>query len=223
MTTDTVAKAFSRKVRLSTGDAVVTGIAKGAGMIRPDMATMLGFVATDADVSRKVAAETGREGRRPLVQLHQRRRRYLDQRLLHADRHRAGPEGGRAARPAQARGRAERRRPPARAGDRARRRGRDQVRHRAGRGRPQRGRMPPRRLRDRAFAAGQDGVLRLRPEPRPDPRRHRLLGRAARHGEGRPLYRRRPGRQGRRPPPGLPRGAGRGGDEEAGVHWCARC
>jgi glutamate N-acetyltransferase / amino-acid N-acetyltransferase len=53
MTTDTVPKAFSRKVRLSTGEAVVTGIAKGSGMIHPDMATMLGFVATDAAVSRK--------------------------------------------------------------------------------------------------------------------------------------------------------------------------
>ncbi len=53
MTTDTVPKAFSRKISLSTGDAVVTGIAKGAGMIRPDMATMLGFVATNAAVSRK--------------------------------------------------------------------------------------------------------------------------------------------------------------------------
>ena len=54
MTTDTVAKAASRKVKLSTGEAVVTGIAKGAGMIRPDMATMLGFVATDAKVSKGV-------------------------------------------------------------------------------------------------------------------------------------------------------------------------
>jgi glutamate N-acetyltransferase / amino-acid N-acetyltransferase len=53
MTTDTVPKAYSRKVTLSGGDAVVTGIAKGSGMIRPDMATMLGFVATDARVSRK--------------------------------------------------------------------------------------------------------------------------------------------------------------------------
>ena len=53
MTTDTVPKAFSKKVRLSKGEAHVTGIAKGAGMIRPDMATMLGFVATDARVSRK--------------------------------------------------------------------------------------------------------------------------------------------------------------------------
>ena len=54
MTTDTVPKAFSRKVKLSGGEAVVTGIAKGAGMIRPDMATMLGFVATDAKVSPAV-------------------------------------------------------------------------------------------------------------------------------------------------------------------------
>jgi glutamate N-acetyltransferase/amino-acid N-acetyltransferase len=51
MTTDTVPKARSLKVRLSGGEAVVTGIAKGAGMIHPDMATMLGFVATDAKVS----------------------------------------------------------------------------------------------------------------------------------------------------------------------------
>ena len=50
MTTDTVAKAYSVKVRLSGGEAVVTGIAKGSGMIHPDMATMLGFVATDAKV-----------------------------------------------------------------------------------------------------------------------------------------------------------------------------
>ena len=50
MTTDTVPKAYSRKVRLSRGTAVVTGIAKGAGMIRPDMATMLGFIATDAQL-----------------------------------------------------------------------------------------------------------------------------------------------------------------------------
>jgi glutamate N-acetyltransferase/amino-acid N-acetyltransferase len=53
MTTDTVPKAFSRKVRLASGPAVVTGIAKGAGMIRPDMATMLGFIATDARVGQK--------------------------------------------------------------------------------------------------------------------------------------------------------------------------
>ena len=53
MTTDTVPKAFSKKVKLTKGEVRVTGIAKGAGMIRPDMATMLGFIATDARVSRK--------------------------------------------------------------------------------------------------------------------------------------------------------------------------
>ncbi len=53
MTTDTVAKAFSRKIRLSGGDVLVTGIAKGAGMIHPGMATMLGFVATDAAIPQK--------------------------------------------------------------------------------------------------------------------------------------------------------------------------
>jgi glutamate N-acetyltransferase/amino-acid N-acetyltransferase len=53
MTTDTVPKAASRKLRLPNGEASVTGIAKGAGMIRPDMATMLGFIATDAKVARR--------------------------------------------------------------------------------------------------------------------------------------------------------------------------
>lgn len=48
MTTDTVPKAASRKLRLAGTDITVTGIAKGAGMIRPDMATMLGFIACDA-------------------------------------------------------------------------------------------------------------------------------------------------------------------------------
>ena len=52
MTTDTVAKAASTKVKLSTGVATVTGISKGSGMIRPDMATMLGFVATDAKITQ---------------------------------------------------------------------------------------------------------------------------------------------------------------------------
>ncbi|MFN6961637.1 MAG: bifunctional glutamate N-acetyltransferase/amino-acid acetyltransferase ArgJ [Rhodocyclaceae bacterium] len=52
MTTDTVAKAASRKVGAGGTAVTITGIAKGAGMIRPNMATMLGFVATDAAVSQ---------------------------------------------------------------------------------------------------------------------------------------------------------------------------
>lgn len=48
MTTDTVPKGISRRIELSGGTVTVTGIAKGAGMVRPDMATMLAFIATDA-------------------------------------------------------------------------------------------------------------------------------------------------------------------------------
>lgn len=51
MTTDTVPKARSEILRIDGRSIVVTGIAKGAGMIRPDMATMLAFVATDAAVN----------------------------------------------------------------------------------------------------------------------------------------------------------------------------
>jgi len=51
MTTDTVPKARSLRLALGGKPVTVTGIAKGAGMIHPDMATMLGFVATDAAVS----------------------------------------------------------------------------------------------------------------------------------------------------------------------------
>jgi glutamate N-acetyltransferase/amino-acid N-acetyltransferase len=50
MTTDTVPKAVSRRADLDGHPLTVTGIAKGAGMIRPDMATMLAFIATDAAV-----------------------------------------------------------------------------------------------------------------------------------------------------------------------------
>lgn len=50
MTTDTLPKAASRQVQIGGRTVTVTGIAKGAGMIRPNMATMLGFVATDAAI-----------------------------------------------------------------------------------------------------------------------------------------------------------------------------
>ncbi|WP_295523896.1 bifunctional glutamate N-acetyltransferase/amino-acid acetyltransferase ArgJ [uncultured Pseudacidovorax sp.] len=51
MTTDTVPKAFSRHVTLGGATVTITGISKGAGMIRPNMATMLGFLATDARIA----------------------------------------------------------------------------------------------------------------------------------------------------------------------------
>lgn len=47
MTTDTVPKLFSRRIEFQDGCFTVTGMAKGSGMIRPDMATMLAYVATD--------------------------------------------------------------------------------------------------------------------------------------------------------------------------------
>jgi glutamate N-acetyltransferase / amino-acid N-acetyltransferase len=54
MTTDTQPKAASRTVNIQGKPITVTGISKGAGMIRPNMATMLGFIATDAAVSQAV-------------------------------------------------------------------------------------------------------------------------------------------------------------------------
>ena len=52
MTTDTVAKAASRTVAVNGKKVVISGISKGAGMIRPNMATMLGFLATDAGIAQ---------------------------------------------------------------------------------------------------------------------------------------------------------------------------
>lgn len=55
MTTDTLPKAASRRIDVAGAAVTVTGIAKGAGMIHPNMATMLGFVATDAKITLPVA------------------------------------------------------------------------------------------------------------------------------------------------------------------------
>lgn len=52
MTTDIVAKGASRKIQLGGKTVTVTGIAKGSGMIHPNMATMLGYIATDAAISQ---------------------------------------------------------------------------------------------------------------------------------------------------------------------------
>ena len=61
MTTDTVPKAASRQVQIGGQTVTVTGISKGAGMIRPNMATMLGFVATDAAVAPELMQSLVRE------------------------------------------------------------------------------------------------------------------------------------------------------------------
>jgi len=61
MTTDTVPKGASRRVTIDGVPVTVTGIAKGSGMIHPDMATMLAFVATDAPVDRALLAAIARD------------------------------------------------------------------------------------------------------------------------------------------------------------------
>lgn len=61
MTTDTVAKAASRRVEINGKTVTITGISKGAGMIKPNMATMLGFVATDAGIAEPVLRQLVRE------------------------------------------------------------------------------------------------------------------------------------------------------------------
>ena len=61
MTTDTVAKAFSSRVLIGGRLVTITGISKGAGMIRPNMATMLGFLATDACVSPQLMTQLATE------------------------------------------------------------------------------------------------------------------------------------------------------------------
>ncbi len=61
MTTDTIPKAFSTQLQLGGATVTVTGISKGAGMIRPNMATMLGFLATDACIAPELVRQLVRE------------------------------------------------------------------------------------------------------------------------------------------------------------------
>ncbi len=60
MTTDIVPKAASRQLQIDGKTVTVTGIAKGSGMIRPNMATMLGYVATDATINQGLLQEIAR-------------------------------------------------------------------------------------------------------------------------------------------------------------------
>ena len=136
MTTDTVPKAASRQLQIGGRTVTVTGISKGAGMIRPNMATMLGFVATDAAIAPALLQQLVREAADEsfnritidgdtstndsfvLIATAARRQR--------ADRPISTAPTAAALREAVFDGLAA-----ARAGDRARRRGRDQVHHRA--------------------------------------------------------------------------------------------
>ena len=61
MTTDTLPKAFSTQLQIGGATVSVTGTAKGAGMIRPNMATMLGFLATDACIDPALVQPLARD------------------------------------------------------------------------------------------------------------------------------------------------------------------
>ncbi|GKS70201.1 glutamate N-acetyltransferase [Nitrosomonas sp. PY1] len=60
MTTDIVPKAISRQIQLNGKTVAITGIAKGSGMIRPNMATMLGYIATDAAITKNALQDMAR-------------------------------------------------------------------------------------------------------------------------------------------------------------------
>lgn len=61
MTTDTRPKGFSQQIEHDGKTITVNGIAKGAGMIRPNMATMLGYIATDANIAQPLLQQLARE------------------------------------------------------------------------------------------------------------------------------------------------------------------
>jgi glutamate N-acetyltransferase/amino-acid N-acetyltransferase len=65
MTTDTIAKAASRNATVNGKKVTISGISKGAGMIKPNMATMLGFVATDAGIAQPLLEQLVKEAADP--------------------------------------------------------------------------------------------------------------------------------------------------------------
>ena len=58
MTTDTFSKEYALKIKIGNNDVTIGGMAKGSGMIKPNMATMLGFITTDASISNELLQET---------------------------------------------------------------------------------------------------------------------------------------------------------------------
>ncbi len=76
MTTDTRPKLVTKSVDIDGVTVKLTGIAKGAGMIHPDMATMLSVIVTDAAISRLRLQQALQRGSRPQLQPHQHRRRH---------------------------------------------------------------------------------------------------------------------------------------------------
>ncbi|KGW49184.1 glutamate N-acetyltransferase/amino-acid acetyltransferase [Burkholderia pseudomallei MSHR684] len=148
MTTDTLPKAASRQVTIDGHTITLTGISKGAGMIKPNMATMLGFLAFDAKVAQPVLDALAKD-----VADHSFNCITIDgdtstndSFILIASGKASLPQIASTDSPAYAalREAVTARRASARAIDRARRRGRDEIHHGDGRRRQKRGRVPAR-------------------------------------------------------------------------------
>ncbi len=149
----------------SRGTFTVGGTAKGSGMIEPNMATMLGFLTTDARCRRRCSDRALRGIGARHVQRDHRRRRVLDQRLAvraGVRRQRRRDRRGRSIRPCSMRLLAVSQR--AGAGHRPRRRGRHQGDQRSRPRCAQHRRCPAGGAHDRELAAGQDRGSRRRPE-----------------------------------------------------------
>ena len=96
MTTDTYPKVATVGVEIDGVPVTLSGMAKGAGMIAPDMATMLSFVFTDAPIAAPVLQAMLSKGVQGLLQRHHRRQRHLDLRYAAAVRHGRREEARRA-------------------------------------------------------------------------------------------------------------------------------
>ncbi len=90
MTTDTYPKLATATAMIDGVKVTINGIAKGSGMIAPDMATMLAFVFTDANLPAAVLQECLSAGRGSVLQFHHGGFRHLHQRHAAAVRHRQG-------------------------------------------------------------------------------------------------------------------------------------
>ena len=229
MTTDTFPKLATRTARIGRVEVRINGIAKGSGMIAPDMATMLAFVATDAKLPASVLRSAAAPGGRAVLQLHHRGWRHLHQRHAAAGGDRRGPSACHGSPAAgdrrladfsrQAGGSADRSRLP---GGARRRRG-EQIRHHRRDGRGLRRRRPADRAGDRQFAPGQDRHRRRRRQL--GPHRHGG-GQGRREGRARQAEDLHRWREGGRPGParaGLRRSAGRRPYEGPRDRHCRRC
>ena len=88
MTTDTFPKVATATVKLGKAKVTINGMAKGSGMIAPDMATMLAFVFTDAPIAAGALQSLLKSRRRRHLQCRHRRRRHLDLGYVAGLRHR---------------------------------------------------------------------------------------------------------------------------------------